>query len=576
MIVYGDAVRLEAAGDALGAVRRALAEPARRPPGLPRHAALVSAFVAAAELVQALADAEFEARGCDERSPDAEAGTAFLVDLARALDRSVRDGFAGCIPLPALPDLGDPNRPLRLKTAEGYAFYALYPEAYLEAARRSGLGPDTRVIGIRSIGLGLAALVAAALGAAPPVSLRPVGHPFRRELRIGPALARDLAADPARPVAVVDEGPGLSGSSVASVADWLVRNGVGRDRIHVFPSHAGLPGQAASPEIRAFWSLAPRHVVAFEDLLGPSAPGGLARWVEDLVGPLDGPLETLSGGNWRAHRYAREADWPAADPGRERLKYLARTRRGDWLVRFAGLGGEGERKLDAARLLHGAGWAPEPAGLCHGFLVERWIGAPGLDRAAFPRARLVLRLGDYIGFRARELPARRGGASLADLAAMARHNTGEALGADAARSLDRILEGAAALEPRVRRVDVDGKLDVHEWLVDGGRLVKTDGLDHSGAHDLVGCQDMAWDVAGAMAEFGLSRTDSEDLARAAGRKAGRAVDPDLVALLRPCYLAFRLGAATMAAASAGRDEAGRLRRAADRYAEAIRQVVRAS
>jgi hypothetical protein len=42
------------------------------------------------------------------------------------------------------------------------------------------LGADTQVVGIRSIGTGLSTLVAAAIGAPRPFTLRPIGHPFQR------------------------------------------------------------------------------------------------------------------------------------------------------------------------------------------------------------------------------------------------------------------------------------------------------------------------------------------------------------------------------------------------------------
>jgi hypothetical protein len=104
-----------------------------------------------------------------------------------------------------------------------------------------------------------------------------------------------------------------------------------------------------------------------------------------------------------------------------------------------------------------------------------------------------------------------------------------------------------------------------EWLhLPDGRLLKADGIDHSAAHDLVGCQDVAWDVAGAAVELGLSHDEAESL-RAAVELAGCSVEPDLVAALTPCYLAFQLGACTMASQSAGAEEAVRLKGAATRY-----------
>src|SRR5690606_5152455 len=123
-----------------------------------------------------------------------------------------------------------------------------YPEGYLATARSSGLGAQTCVIGIRSIGTALAALVAAAIGARQAISVRPVGHPFDREIRAAPDLL--AGADMRGDFAVVDEGPGLSGSSFASVAKWLASQGVEKERIHFFPSHGGAPGPASTIDAR--------------------------------------------------------------------------------------------------------------------------------------------------------------------------------------------------------------------------------------------------------------------------------------------------------------------------------------
>src|SRR5207253_11092270 len=115
----------------------------------------------------------------------------------------------------ALDALAGEVRPERveIRRPEGYAFYALYPEAYSAAASAlDGVGP-IKVVGIRSIGTGLAAMVAARLGGELPVTVRPVGDPFRRELSISAELAAALLDDAHASFAIVDEGPGLSGSS---------------------------------------------------------------------------------------------------------------------------------------------------------------------------------------------------------------------------------------------------------------------------------------------------------------------------------------------------------------------------
>jgi hypothetical protein len=53
-----------------------------------------------------------------------------------------------------------------------------------------------------------------------------------------------------------------------------------------------------------------------------------------------------------------------------------------------------------------------------------------------------------------------------------------------------------------------------------GRLLKTDALDHHARHDLVGCQDVPWDIVGVTVELGLSQTDATACApRSSTRRA---------------------------------------------------------
>jgi hypothetical protein len=584
MLVYGDAERLVGTGDRIAAVAQALDAVAERPAGLDRHAALVSAFLAAAELVQGVADAECEARGRDAPSEAEAAGMAALVALAREIDRSWSGGFAaeGAVSPAIAAGLGACRHgaPIRVKAAEGHAFYALYPETYLEAARRSGLGRTTRVIGIRSIGTGLSALVAAALGAPLPVTVRPRGHPFRREIVADPALAAAALGSPDAAIAVVDEGPGLSGSSFGAVADWLEGAGIRRERLHFFPSHDGDPGPHASPRHRASWRAARRFVVGMDALIlaEPSGPHRLHAWVAGLVGSLEGPLQDISGGAWRALGGRDPSGWPAADVQQERRKFLARARGKTFLVKFAGLGEAGPRKLGLARRLSEAGFTPPIVGLRHGFLVERWIEGARTLRDALPdRDRLVERLGAYLAFRAGAFPAAGlPGATLAELRRMAVHNAGEALGGAAAQAVDRRLAGIERLEPGLSRVVTDNRLQAHEWLLlPDGRMLKTDAVDHSAAHDLVGCQDIAWDVAGAVHEFGLSAAETDRLGAIIEGQGGVAVDRRLLAALTLCYPAFRIGACTMAAQAIGGEEAGRLEAEAARHAAALAALLAA-
>ncbi|HKH32781.1 MAG TPA: hypothetical protein VKA80_01240, partial [Beijerinckiaceae bacterium] len=122
-------------------------------------------------------------------------------------------------------------------------------------------------------------------------------------------------------------------------------------------------------------------------------------------------------------------------------------------------------------------------------------------------------------------------------------------------------------------VCTDNRLHAWEWLVAGDRLVKTDALDHHAAHDLIGCQDLAWDVAGTTVEFALGPDARDRLCAFAEREAGRPLVPRLIEFLTVCYLAFQLGSFTLAVRANAHDhgEAARLRAAAGSYADVLRR-----
>ena len=136
---------------------------------------------------------------------------------------------------------------------------------------------------------------------------------------------------------------------------------------------------------------------------------------------------------------------------------------------------------------------------------------------------------------------------------MARRNISLGLGEDAARALYRWEPRVAALQRRVRPVRTDNRLDRHEWLRRAdGRLLKADALDHHQAHDLIGCQDIAWDVAGAMVEFDLETEEAERLIAASEQAWGTILDRELLDFCLVAYPAFRLGLASIGARSGER------------------------
>ena len=536
MWVFGDRSRRVRPRQALRAITATLRDVESAGPGPERHERLTTAFLQAGELAQGVADAEFAAKGEDDASPAQAAATALLVALARKLAASAWSGFLSIGPptsaeLMALALSPMPDE-VELKTAEGHAFYAVLPEAYLKAAAEKPWESPPLVIGVRSIGTGLAALTAAVTNADKIVTLRPTGHPSRREVRVAQGLKQTLAAHRG-PFAVVDEGPGLSGSSFAAIGDLLDGLGIERDRVVYLPSHDGDLGPEALPKQRARWAAAAKRPASFEGLVDDDP---FAAWFEDLAGPVTA-IEDLSAGGWARAR----GDRPPTHPALERRKFKLTTERGVWLAKFAGLGAIGDAKLARSRTLFRAGAGAEPLGVRRGFLLERWIeGTPG---AQVNREGLIEHVGRYLGLRALAFPAEADeGASLEDLAVMTRVNLAELKGQAAADALPPPPMGA-----KPRPIHVDGRLHRWEWITTpDGRLIKTDALDHACGHDLVGCQDLAWDVAGARIELELEDAELEQLIAAAAAVSDRPVDRALLAFFDLAYPAFQAGLWTLA------------------------------
>jgi hypothetical protein len=138
---------------------------------------------------------------------------------------------------------------------------------------------------------------------------------------------------------------------------------------------------------------------------------------------------------------------------------------------------------------------------------------------------------------------------------------------DCLPALHRFEPWLPELTRTARPMEIDGRLHLWEWLLlPDGRLIKTDGVDHCDSHDLIGCQDLAWDLAGAAVELSLSDSELDRLRRHVAREGAPAA-PEAVAFYRACYLAFQLGANRLASqAAADPAEAARLDRATARYA----------
>ncbi|HEX3776470.1 MAG TPA: hypothetical protein VHV51_18490, partial [Polyangiaceae bacterium] len=279
-----------------------------------------------------------------------------------------------------------------IKVPEGFAFYALYPEQYCASAVRylsrhhSHVGM-AHVFGLRSIGTTLSAVVAIVLKAARfehcRYTVRPCGHPFRRELELPRAFGPEDSA------LVVDEGPGLSGSSFFAAACALDSARVPAQRCAYFCAHDRVPGTMASAEIQGFWRDAERYAAAAEEprvgregTLGAALSAGLSR---NFAGNCS-RLRDVSGGSWRRFAFAHEDEWPAAYRQFERPKYLAEFADGRRvLLKFYGQ----VLRADAAGCWQSAdraaassiGASGSQVVTIHGYVARRWIDGRPLSRA---------------------------------------------------------------------------------------------------------------------------------------------------------------------------------------------------
>jgi hypothetical protein len=409
-----------------------------------------------------------------------------------------------------------------IRPPEGYAFYAVYPDQYRDAAKRfyTERRPEACVvIGIRSIGASLSTVVAEALpNVAARFTVRPRGHPFDRHICLSPRLELLIRENISAWFCIVDEGPGLSGSSFISVAEKLSEFGVPDERIVFFPSYEPHIAGLRSERARTRW---PRHPVYLEPFRA------------DRVVPAGG--RDMSAGKWREILMR----WPAANPQHERRKYLV-----DGCVwKFAGLAHLGRARFERARILSEAGFAPTAVAFENGFLISEFVqpdaSAPDVDRIA-----------DYLAFLRREFATSRR-VPYASLTEMIRVNAG----IESPES-DPVIEDAVV-------VALDGRMLPHEWIGD----VKTDSVDHHDDHFFPGCQDIAWDIAGAEVEF---ETEPGALASRYLRLCRDATLDRRLPFYRRAYLAYRIGYAHLSAESlAGTADGARFGVLKNRYFAAL-------
>jgi hypothetical protein len=441
---------------------------------------------------------------------------------------------------------------LIISKAEGFAYYALHPLAYATALHKISIPvKNLIVIGIRSIGSTLSAVMAAE-GRLRGMevrrfTVRPQGHAYNRytEFLLNQQALIQNAVFADATFAIVDEGPGLSGSSFLSVAEALKQAGVRSERIVLCSSHEPNVNALCASNAAQRWKQF-RCVAASAE---PQRPGAAAQFV--------------GGGQWRSQCFgedvaSKEMQWPAAWSSLERLKYLSCAEHGQQrLFKFAGLGHYGDQVFEREKKVAEAGFGPMSKQEIDGFVSYPWLGGHGEANARPMRASdlsqpVLAWLAEYCAFRLREFPAK-----LADLNAlqkMAEHNLRELkLDSDVALRLEH-------------PVIADGAMQPHEWLLTKeGRMLKTDSGSHGDDHFFPGPTDIAWDLAGVIVEWRMNAEQTKEFLElyqhASGDDARERTDSFIKA-----YAVFRMAYCMMAAnAMNGTDEQARLEQAADSY-----------
>jgi hypothetical protein len=521
MLVYRSTHHRESSALVRAELRRALAT----------DPSALEALLRAGELECALVDADHP----DARTAEALTDALAACYLGEATSDAARLGEL--LDRLALPES------LELKIPEGYAYYALSPAAYAELARsldRSSCAPPA-VIGVRSIGTSLSAVVKSALRGE-RISVRPGGEPWARALCWSDAQRAfvERLQRTAAEFLIVDEGPGMSGSTFLAVAEALERCGVAARRIRILCSHPLQPEQLLAADARARCARYRWHSIG-----GWRAPPG---------------SRDVSAGEWRALLYADPADWPACWPQRERVKCVSAD--GRWLDKFEGMPPYGSPALERAQRLQRLGLGPTAAAISGGFVRFGMLrGRPA--RSSNLDAAWLERLARYCALRAREFAVSEASVHTRELHELLACNVHEAFGIALGERLP--------IELRVP-VIADARMQPHEWLVcDDGQLRKTDGHGHGDDHLLPGPCDIAWDVAGALVEWRMDRAQREHFIALYVREAGDDIEPRLPAY-EAAYCALRLGELTYAAVSCEGDDRRRARAAADHYHRCLARV----
>jgi hypothetical protein len=489
-----------------------------------------------------------------------EAGLADAGSVAATIFANITDLLAEALytgnPVPAAAaaevlDVPDIPEMLSVSPPEGFTYYALHPSDFANVLSRIPEVPrHCAVIGVRSIGTTLSAVLLAALSAAGRpanrITVRPSGHPYSRRTEFSPDEMSGVRQNITAQFLVVDEGPGRSGSTFLSVAEALLREGVPRQNVTLIGSRDPDVTSLCADDVVMRWQ-AFRFIAT-----SPSVNGRFQGWTY------------AGGGHWR-HLLLPEGElWPESWTQMERLKFISPD--GQSFYKFEGMGPIGAVVRDRAFALADAGFGPKARDAGDGFLAYELLRSPRLRPADISTA-LLNRMADYCAFRHTDFAIQN--AQPTQLGEMLAFNVSQEFGVTLS-----LPEEILCMQ---RAVIVDGRMQPHEWIAGGtDNFVKTDGVDHGDNHFFPGPCDIAWDIAGIAVEWGLEESAVSYLIDRFCQLSGRNLFRSF-SFYKLAYCVFRLGSCKMAISTVkGSPEEQRLTAAYSHYRGAANTLLTAT
>jgi hypothetical protein len=450
---------------------------------------------------------------------------------------------------------------LTIKVPEGFEFYALYPEQYAESAIQFvQTHPDHSakilVVGIRSIGTTLSAIVTEILQRhhfrVDRITVRPTGHPFARTVQLNIPKASNFKF-----AIIVDEGPGLSGSSMISTAEALLRIGISQERIFLFPGSGHSPGKMASDKTLYLWNKLRKYFT----------PISAVRWngsplEENICSKIQKQktfknpcikIQDISYGRWRAISYSHSKDWPIVSTIFEKQKYYFQFGDKRVIAKFLGLGSITEinrsNQLSLIRALKKRSqlnWCPPVIAESHGFTCFPWI--KGFPITRYHQDYFLPKIAQYLKtFSNEEISLPNLQSALSRLLKLIYWNTRESLENKYLSRLHRFLEKVSFPEKSLPCF-IDGRMEAHHWIhTTTGTVQKISAYPHYD-HTIIGQQPILWDIAAFIVEAELNHELETKVFQSTS------INQSMIHFYQLAYLSFKIGLFSISSDSSKDDQ----------------------